>query len=619
MKMIKADICKQSIVILTLVVFVLGLGGAQAWAAALDPGTVRAAALAAGLDSLSKTPVPEVINLNEFLKPGPEAQKAAIRLGKALFWDMQVGSDGQACASCHFHAGADNRARNQLSPGLKAGDDLFGNNTIGVPGFPQFTPDYTLVDTDFPLHVLADPEENNFLNRVVLADTNDVVSSMGVFAATFLDINPGVSEDIGSPFVDPIFNLLNPAAFQIDDNVRRVEPRNTPTMINAVFNHSNFWDGRAHNQFNGVSPIGPLDEGAMIWVNEAGQLAQKQVLIPNSSLASQAVGPALSNLEMSFFDRSFPLVGRKLFSLRPLSLQMVDPNDSVLGEISGARHGLNGIDLSYRRMIRQAFQPQYWASDQLTPDGFRLMEANFSLFFGLAVQMYETTLVSDKTPLDRFMQGRNRALDEEQLIGLLVFLNRGKLPDGTSRNVPEVDAVIAEAEAALGITIGAGNCVSCHGGPELTDASVASVSEEPIEVEETTILVDGFLQVSAETSFIDNGFANIGVRQTEDDLGRGEGEAQGFPFPLSLARQALLGLEFAPELPVDECGIDPVCPVDNRVSVDGAFKIPGLRNVELTGPYFHNGGQATLDQVVEFYDRQGDCSDHNVDNLERNM
>ena len=43
-----------------------------------------------------------------------------IALGKALFWDMQVGSDGvQACASCHFRAGADPRSKNQVSPGLK--------------------------------------------------------------------------------------------------------------------------------------------------------------------------------------------------------------------------------------------------------------------------------------------------------------------------------------------------------------------------------------------------------------------------------------------------------------------------------------------------------------------
>ena len=45
-------------------------------------------------------------------------------LGKALFWDMQVGSDGvQACASCHFRAGADPRSKNQVSPGLKHSPD----------------------------------------------------------------------------------------------------------------------------------------------------------------------------------------------------------------------------------------------------------------------------------------------------------------------------------------------------------------------------------------------------------------------------------------------------------------------------------------------------------------
>jgi hypothetical protein len=41
-------------------------------------------------------------------------------------------------------------------------------------------------------------------------------------------------------------------------------------------------------------------------------------------------------------------------------------------------------------------------------------------------------------------------------------------------------------------------------------------------------------------------------------------------------------------------------------AVDGAFKVPTLRNVALTGPYFHNGSRATLEQVVEFYNRGGD-------------
>src|SRR5215210_6283581 len=38
-------------------------------------------------------------------------RQTLIVLGKALFWDQQVGSDGRtACATCHFHAGADHRA-----------------------------------------------------------------------------------------------------------------------------------------------------------------------------------------------------------------------------------------------------------------------------------------------------------------------------------------------------------------------------------------------------------------------------------------------------------------------------------------------------------------------------
>ena len=57
--------------------------------------------------------LPKPTNLCDFVKD----EAAAIALGKAFFWDMQVGSDGvTACASCHFHAGTDNRVKNQLSP-----------------------------------------------------------------------------------------------------------------------------------------------------------------------------------------------------------------------------------------------------------------------------------------------------------------------------------------------------------------------------------------------------------------------------------------------------------------------------------------------------------------------
>ena len=39
--------------------------------------------------------------------------------------------------------------------------------------------------------------------------------------------------------------------------------------------------------------------------------------------------------------------------------------------------------------------------------------------------------------------------------------------------------------------------------------------------------------------------------------------------------------------------------------VEGAFKIPSLRNVALTAPYFHNGEARTLREAVELYSRGG--------------
>ena len=45
--------------------------------------------------------------------------------------------------------------------------------------------------------------------------------------------------------------------------------------------------------------------------------------------------------------------------------------------------------------------------------------------------------------------------------------------------------------------------------------------------------------------------------------------------------------------------------VTGRPQDRGRFKTPGLRNVGLTAPYMHDGSFATLEAVVEFYDRGG--------------
>ncbi len=42
----------------------------------------------------------------------------------------------------------------------------------------------------------------------------------------------------------------------------------------------------------------------------------------------------------------------------------------------------------------------------------------------------------------------------------------------------------------------------------------------------------------------------------------------------------------------------------------GAFKTPGLRHISRSGPYMHDGSEATLKEVVEFYNRGGDRNEN---------
>jgi cytochrome c peroxidase len=272
--------------------------------------------------------------------------------------------------------------------------------------------------------------------------------------------------------------------------------------------------------------------------------------VTNSSLASQAVGPATSNFEMSFENRTFPDVGKKLLAARPLAKQKVHPDDSVLGPLSNAgqrnanQPGLNAA--TYADMVRAAFQDSWWNSreiiqrepnsaevqaastnnprtvarthgrgysmrsgapdpDKLGPDQFTQAQWNFSMFWGLAIQAYEATLIADDTPYDRYegsqtkgLKGDPNALTAGQRNGLTIFTDAD--PNRGAR------------------------CNNCHSLPVTTNHSVADIVQSdlntpnfqgrPVDIIEFMTMGDG-----ASANY-DKGFYNIGVRRSSEDAGR---------------------------------------------------------------------------------------------------
>jgi cytochrome c peroxidase len=493
---------------------------------------VAGTAWAQDLGSLKRVRVQPPSNLSQYVRD----QAALVVLGKSLFWDVQAGGDGRvACATCHFHAGADHRLQNQL-----------------VNPLSPFAPNQTLRMADFPFHLLANPNDGG---SAVLRDTALRAGSAGVPRRIFVEVTPGSALDDGFDAGDAVFSVDGV-------NVRRVTKRNTPTVINAVFNVRNFWDGRARDIFTGFTPFGESDrrQNALRWIE--GRLVPERVRLERSSLASQAVGPANDSVEMSYEGRSWPALGRKMLSLRPLARQRVAPDDSVLGRYANPSGPGLLPAYTYLDLVQAAFQPDYWNSPQLVAaDGtplsgrtfpmrarsargqsgeFTQAEFNFALFWGLAIQGYEAMLISDDSPFDRFSEGNPDALSSLEQSGLGVFRGRG-------------------------------GCTNCHTGPEFTVASFTGLASR------------GAVRRLSRGAETDQGFFRIGVRPVFEDPGLGG--VDGFGNPLSI---------LASQRPADALGID------------GAFKTPTLRNVEFTGPYFHNGGQATLDQVVEFYNRGGD-------------
>jgi len=236
-------------------------------------------------------------------------------LGKFLFWEEQVSSDNtMACGTCHIHEAGGSDPRALTTTNPHPGpDQLFGT-------------------------------------------ADDIRGSAGV-----------VQQDNGYNFSGNDLHFPNP----------RVTGRRSPPAINAMFNSSLFWDGRALNVY--TDPQTGVPE-----------------IIFGGALESQAAGPPLSDVEMTRAGQTW--------------------ND-VVAKLQGARPGGLMSNLPPEMASFVATYPTY-------PEMFAAVYGDTAITSKrvmFAIGNYERTLLADQTPMDPLFEGIITELDPPLEAGRLVF------------------------------------------------------------------------------------------------------------------------------------------------------------------------------------------------------
>lgn len=193
------------------------------------------------------------------------------------------------------------------------------------------------------------------------------------------DATYGTADDIigsaGIRALDENGQQLNDLLFGHDP---QVTGRAAPSFFTSMFADSNFWDGRATDEFTD-----PLDD-------------QVIVIAQGGALESQAVGPILSSVEMAQAGRTWEDVVNKLEQVAPLSLATQIPAD-MQDVLAGGT--------SYSELFTAAF-----SDSAITPSRI-----------AMAIATYERTLVPNETPWDAFIAGDNTAMSADQREGWQLF------------------------------------------------------------------------------------------------------------------------------------------------------------------------------------------------------
>jgi cytochrome c peroxidase len=330
-----------------------------------------------------------------------------------------------------------------------------------------------------------------------------------------------------------------PLAFALDQT-----RRNTPTIVNSFASYWFFWDGRADSL--AAQALGPLENSKEHGFSRSGVARVVQSFYKDEY--ETLFGPLPAALPAVLPEFAMPLATEPVLPEAVLSTAAASLTDpAMIRSLTGEGEPLAALA---RRLAADAPAPEAVkaaaAWEALAPaaqDAVNTVFANAAQ----AIAAWEKGLVANESPFDRFIARWTRAAQPDPV----PFFS---------------DDFTSEAFFGFQIFTGRGQCNVCHTGAALTDHQ----------------------------------FHNIALPQrgTDIDTGRSTGLLKVLADPFNCR-----GGYIPPTVPPAESCLDLDYLNTETPEAIGSFKTPGLRTVAQTAPYMHDGRFATLDQVIDHYNR----------------
>lgn len=372
-------------------------------------------------------------------------------------------------------------------------------------------------------------------------------------------------------FVDGLFTQEQWAIVEELADVQPLPPSSTNRVADdpaaAEFGQMLFFESR----YSGPLKVGDDgSNGSLGAEGETGLISCSSCHVPDSDFADSRSQPGNVSLGADFTPRNAPSLvnvafydwygwGGKQDSLATQAALSPESGSNTAGTRCGYAHVI--FD-HYRTEYEALFGPMPEALDAAAPDADRFpAECKPKKNPEDPDGAWEAMDPADQEAINQIMGNCGKSIAAFERLLISVDSPFDKYAAG------DTDAISLSAKRGLRLFVGKAGCVDCHSGP----------------------------------MFNDNDFHVTGVPQEGPNLPP-EDEGRFKDITAVLSHQFNTASPYSDDPAAGQEKLGDLVPTDDDL---GAFRTKNLRNVAKSAPYFHTGGAATLEEVIEFYDRGG--------------